>query len=225
MMLEVRDILAIHQILAMVGHIIDDEQWERLPEVLTDGFVSDATAVGFGRVEGLSAVIKSWSSPDRHADAHHGTNVVLTQVDDNTVKVISKGLSLYGMSEAHTLVHEDVLVRTGDGWRIASRLTRRRKAGVDPSSAAASAQLPRAEMVLGRHPLGSARLRSKPKMVNHPVNFQLQVKFPAGAAVVAFAVKPTLRRRAPGAPGPRHRAVEIQLDSRYPNFGLTMAVP
>jgi hypothetical protein len=134
-MLDVRDILAIHQVLAMVGHIIDDEQWERLPEILTDDFVSDATAVGFGRVEGLSAVINSWSSPARHADAHHGTNVVLAEVDENTVKAISKGLSLYGMSEAHTLIHEDVLVRTTNGWRIAYRLTRRRRADSGASNA------------------------------------------------------------------------------------------
>jgi SnoaL-like domain len=127
MMLEVGDRLEIHELLARVGHIIDDQEWERLPEVLAEDFVSDATAVGHPRCEGLPAVVESWSNPRRRADGHHGTNIVLTELGESTVRAISKGLSVYGGSESHTLVHEDVIVRTADGWRIAKRVTRFRK--------------------------------------------------------------------------------------------------
>jgi hypothetical protein len=128
MMLEVSDRLEIHELLARVGHIIDDQEWERLPEVIAEDFISDATAVGYPRCEGLHAVVESWSNPRRRADGHHWTNVVLTELNETTVRAISKGLSVYGGSEAHALVHEDVIVRTADGWRIARRVTRFRKA-------------------------------------------------------------------------------------------------
>jgi hypothetical protein len=123
-MLESGDRLAIHELIARVGHIIDDQEWGCLPEVFTEAFISDATAVGYSRCEGLSEVAKAWSNPRRRADGHHGTNVVLTEVDEATVKATSKGFSLYGTSEGHTLIHDDVIVRTPEGWRISKRVTR-----------------------------------------------------------------------------------------------------
>jgi hypothetical protein len=62
--------------------------------------VSDATAVRFDRIEGLREVTQTWSSRSRLIDAHQATNVVLTRVDDATGYAVSKGLSLYGNSEA-----------------------------------------------------------------------------------------------------------------------------
>jgi hypothetical protein len=126
-MLEVSDRLEIHELIARIAHLIDDQEWDLLPEVLAADFVSDATAVGYPRCEGLRAAAESWSNPRRPADGHHGTNIVLTELDDTTVRAISKGLSVYGGSESHALVHEDLIVRTGDGWRIAERVTRYRK--------------------------------------------------------------------------------------------------
>lgn len=122
-MLEPGDTFEIYELLALFGHVIDGRQWNRLGEVFTEDVVSDATGVGLARTQGLARIMKNWSSQSRLADAHHTTNIILRQVDDWTVHAVSKGLSLYGTAEAHTVVHQDVIVRTGAGWRISARVT------------------------------------------------------------------------------------------------------
>jgi hypothetical protein len=127
-MIDLTDTLAINRVIALLAHIIDAREWDRLSEVFTDDVVSDASAVGFGRIDGLSDVIAGWSGRDTHALAHYSTNVVLTGVDADTVDALSKGLSLYATDDLHTVTHRDRIVRTQAGWRIARRVTVRQGA-------------------------------------------------------------------------------------------------
>jgi SnoaL-like domain len=117
------DRLEIQDRLSLVSYCVDTGDWETLADVFTDDAVADATAVGFGRCEGLREVIESWSASHTRPTSHHSMNVVLREQRDGTVFAQSKGLTVYACDEVHTITHVDVLVRTAAGWRISRRKT------------------------------------------------------------------------------------------------------
>src|SRR5471032_309101 len=70
------DILAIHELLGLYGHIIDAREWERVHELFTDDCTYDMTQFGLGVVHGAQAVRALWAGPDAaHPLAHHATNI------------------------------------------------------------------------------------------------------------------------------------------------------
>ncbi|MGO9856061.1 MAG: nuclear transport factor 2 family protein, partial [Acidimicrobiales bacterium] len=58
------DILAIHQLLALYGHIIDEREWQRVGELFTPTAVYDMSEFGLGVVRGTEAIAELWSRPD-----------------------------------------------------------------------------------------------------------------------------------------------------------------
>ena len=112
--------MAIHDVLAMYGHLIDGRAWDRMHEIFTEDFVfrSATGAVYLSREE----LLAFWTSDSvRHPDGHHTSNVVLTLVDNDTVDALSKGLYVQPNGTVSTAVYRDVLRRTSDGWRLAAR--------------------------------------------------------------------------------------------------------
>jgi SnoaL-like domain len=121
-MTEVGDILAIQQLLALYGHIIDEREWARVDELFTPSSTYDMTAFGLGVVQGAGAIRELWSRPDAaHPLAHHATNIVISTDADGTVRVLSKGLGVGSGGRVGSVVYRDVVVRTAAGWRFASR--------------------------------------------------------------------------------------------------------
>jgi 3-phenylpropionate/cinnamic acid dioxygenase small subunit len=122
--LEAADLLAIHQLLARYGHLLDDQDFDRLSEI----FAEDAVLT-FPRRDRdpirTSAAITQFFATAAGASAHHTTNIVVVAEGDE-VRVRSKFLVPYTRPE-HDVhrwyggVYEDTVVRTPDGWRIASR--------------------------------------------------------------------------------------------------------
>ena len=76
-MLDVADTLAIHQLLALYGHLIDERQWSRLDEVFTDDLVFDATDFGLGVTHSLDELREAWTGPKaaRYARDRWGVRV------------------------------------------------------------------------------------------------------------------------------------------------------
>lgn len=127
---QVADILAIHELLARYGHIIDEREWQRVEELFTPGAVYDMTAFGLGRVVGAAAIRNLWSRPDAaHPLAHHATNIVVSEDADGTVRVLSKGLGVGPNGRVGSVVYRDVVEHTPDGWRFAARTAVLRRAG------------------------------------------------------------------------------------------------
>ena len=119
---DLADVLAIHELLALYGHIIDGREWQRVGELFTATAVYDMSEFGLGVVHGAAAIRQMWSRPDAmHPLAHHATNIVVTQDPDGTVRVLSKGLGVSVNGRVGTVVYRDVVERTADGWRIAAR--------------------------------------------------------------------------------------------------------
>jgi hypothetical protein len=134
-MLEARDTLAIHELLALYGHIIDERQWARAEELFTPRTVYDMREFGLGVVQGTAAIGELWSRPNAaHPLAHHATNILVNVDPDGTVRVLSKGLGVGPNGRVGSVVYRDVVERTPQGWRFVSRtaqLRRERESGVN----------------------------------------------------------------------------------------------
>jgi hypothetical protein len=133
--LEVRDTMAIHELLALYGHIIDERQWARADELFTPRTIYDMREFGLGVVQGTAAIRELWSRPNAtHPLAHHATNILVSADPDGTVRVVSKGLGVGPNGRVGSVVYRDVVERTPQGWRFGSRtaqLRREREGGLN----------------------------------------------------------------------------------------------
>jgi 3-phenylpropionate/cinnamic acid dioxygenase small subunit len=124
--MNVEDRLAVHELLALHGHLVDAGEFDRLGELLTDD-AEYAGIRGFAELEAASRRLG-----DGNPVAHHVTNIVVTEDPDGTVRARSKGLGVYADGRAGSVVYDDVLRRTPDGWRIARRVITARRTPLTP---------------------------------------------------------------------------------------------
>ena len=119
-MLDMHDIVAIQQLMAHYGHLVDAKQWARLDEIFSEDGVFDVVAYQAGRHEGLPAVIAFFERAS-HPLAHHSTNLFVFEEAG-----VTRARSKYAVpSEAGRMYggdYEDTLVRTTNGWRIKARV-------------------------------------------------------------------------------------------------------
>ena len=123
--LSLEDRLALHELAARYGDIIDDRDWQALDEIFTE----DATfeVVGLVRMDGLAGIKRYMLEEGRHPLAHLITNVhVVTDADG--VKLHSRGIfpiSSQSGGPGHRVFHGsyyDRVVRTPVGWRVKERV-------------------------------------------------------------------------------------------------------
>jgi hypothetical protein len=127
-MLEPHDILAIHELLARYGHIIDEREWQRVEELFTARTRYDMRAFNLGEVEGAQAIRALWSDRNAaHPLAHHATNILVSENADGTVRVVSKGLGVGVNGRVGSVVYRDVVEKTAAGWRFLSRTAQVRR--------------------------------------------------------------------------------------------------
>jgi hypothetical protein len=129
----VEDRLAIHELLALHGHLVDAGEFDRLGELLTPDVVYDSTAFGAGEMRGFDTITAtSYALGDRNPVGHHVTNIIVTEDPDGTVRARSKGIGVYADGTTGSVVYDDVLRRTPDGWRIARRAISPRRTPLTP---------------------------------------------------------------------------------------------
>ncbi len=122
MALAVEDRLAIYELLALHGHLMDAGSFERLDELFTEDFVYDVEAFGLGRLEGAVAFTEaSRALGDDNPLGHHVTNALVIGDQAGEATVRSKGIGILADGTSGTVVYEDVVRRTPAGWRIARR--------------------------------------------------------------------------------------------------------
>lgn len=122
MTIEVADRLAIHELLGLYGHLIDQRRWDELDKVFTADLVYDATDFGQRVTRSLAELQAVWTGDlSIHPLAHHATNIVVTEDADGTVRVLSKGIGVGNRGRVGSVTYHDVVVRTPDGWRLAER--------------------------------------------------------------------------------------------------------
>jgi ketosteroid isomerase-like protein len=124
MALTADDIVAIHQLVALHGHLVDGRELHRLDELFTPDAVYDVTALGQGTVCGIDefrALSEAFADDERNPVGHHVTNIVVTEGADGGARVRSKGIGVLRDGRAGSVVYDDRVTRTAHGWRIAAR--------------------------------------------------------------------------------------------------------
>ena len=122
MTLDAADRIAIHELLGLYGHLIDERRWSELDQVFTTHAVYDATSFGQGVTNALAALVAAWSGDlTIHPLAHHATKIVVSKDSDGKVRVLSKGIGVGRKGRVGSVTYRDVAVRTPAGWRLAGR--------------------------------------------------------------------------------------------------------
>lgn len=141
-MIDLADRLAIYEVLALYGHLIDQRRFSELDQVFMPDLVFDATDMGSPRWTSRAELLQQWQSPDAgHPVAHHATNIVITEdVDsavgavrsDDRVRVMSKGIGMGPKGRIGSVTYHDTFVKTVDGWRMATRRVELRRPPLRP---------------------------------------------------------------------------------------------
>jgi 3-phenylpropionate/cinnamic acid dioxygenase small subunit len=121
-MLTADDKWAIAETLALHGHLFDEGELERLDELFTDDVVYDVSALGSDVLVGIDAVRDAALQLGAgNPVAHLVTNVVITELDDDTATVRSKGTAVLADRGSVTATYVDTVRRGPNGWRLAHR--------------------------------------------------------------------------------------------------------
>lgn len=116
------DVLQLHELVARYAHIIDRKEFADLAEIFTEDATFDASDFGRPACSGVKELVALMSNESDHPQAHHATNVVLDPCDDDTARILSKGLAVLASGRVQSLVYYDLAVRTPAGWRLRSRV-------------------------------------------------------------------------------------------------------
>lgn len=122
MTISAEDRLAINEVLALYGHLLDEDRYDDLHEVFAEEFAFDGTAFGFGVMRSVEELKANWSDNDHHNRLqHHTTNVVVNEDPDGTVRAISKAIGIGIKGRSGSATYHDILAKTSEGWRLTSR--------------------------------------------------------------------------------------------------------
>ncbi|MDB5714828.1 MAG: hypothetical protein JWO15_2225 [Sphingomonadales bacterium] len=116
------DRFAIHELVALYGHIVDDRDPLRKPgELFTEDVQLDMRPLGGNLMTGLPAVERQWADPGRPQRVMHQTgNIVLTPRDADAVDYIFKGIGVGASGRVGSAHYSGHVARTGQGWRFAT---------------------------------------------------------------------------------------------------------
>lgn len=133
-MTDAADRIAIHEVINLHGHLVDEGEFERLGELFTDDVVYDVTALGGTALVGPSAFAEAGLALGAgNPLGHHVTNIVVTELAGDRAKARSKGFAVMTGGAVGSVVYVDELRRTRDGWRITVRRVLPRRAPLQPS--------------------------------------------------------------------------------------------
>ncbi|MFF1301996.1 nuclear transport factor 2 family protein [Streptomyces sp. NPDC058307] len=122
------DRLAVTELIALHGHLVDAGALDRLHEVFTADVVYDLSDFGQGELTGLAAVKEAALALGAgNPVAHHVTNVIVEEMTDGRVHARSKGLGVKADGSCGSVTYEDTVVRVGAEWRISHRRVLARK--------------------------------------------------------------------------------------------------
>jgi hypothetical protein len=119
------DRTAINELISMHGHLCDSGQLNRLDELFTPDVVYDVSELGQEPLLGVAACIAAARAlGELNPVGHHVTNVVLTEITDDRVQTLSKGIGVSADGTTASVTYEDTVLRTPHGWRISHRKIR-----------------------------------------------------------------------------------------------------
>ena len=114
--IDITDLINLH------GHLADAGDLEKLASLCTPDVTYDVSDFGFGSLHGTDAMREAaLALGDANPVGHHVTNIVITELDEHSAKVRSKGIGIRADGTAGSVTYEDVVTRGPDGWKISYR--------------------------------------------------------------------------------------------------------
>lgn len=133
MALSVEDRVAINELLSRHGHLIDAGELLRLDELFTSNVIYDISDFTGESLHGLEAIRKAALALGAHNPlGHHITNVVVDERAADEATAVSKGIGVNADGSASSVIYEDTVTLTADGWRISRRRVRARREPLSP---------------------------------------------------------------------------------------------
>jgi SnoaL-like domain len=130
---QLADRVALHELVARHGHIVDSGDFAALAELFVQDVVYDVSGLGGTALIGLDAITETARAlGDRNPVGHHVTNVVVTELNGDTARILSKGIGVTSDGGVGSVSYDDEAVRTADGWRIHRRTVRGRRTPLQP---------------------------------------------------------------------------------------------
>ncbi|CAH1655677.1 nuclear transport factor 2 family protein [Chelatococcus asaccharovorans] len=113
------DRIDITDILNKVAYILDSKEYDRMGDVFSEDiqFINPGRLTANGLDE-LKTAFRNFPAPSL---SHHITNLLLSGSEDGTVKALCKALSQRADKSIVAAEYTDILKKTSNGWRIASR--------------------------------------------------------------------------------------------------------
>jgi hypothetical protein len=113
---------------------MDEGQFDKLGELFVEDVIYDVSAFGGGLLNGAQAVADAGRAlGERNPLAHHVTNIVVTEIAGDRAQARSKGLAVSADGGTASVVYDDELRRTSQGWRIVARRVLPRRSPLHPS--------------------------------------------------------------------------------------------
>lgn len=129
MALAEQDRTDIANLINLHGHFADAGDLDRAGELFTPDVVYDVSDFGLGSLHGTAALReRALISGEENPASHHVTNIVITQIDESSARVRSKGLGIKADGTAGSVVYDDIVTRRPDGWKISHRTVTARRA-------------------------------------------------------------------------------------------------
>jgi hypothetical protein len=127
------DLLALHELVARYGHVMDAKAWHRFGEVFAADAVLDLSAYGMWIATGVEEIIARFPLLD-HPQGHHTTNLVIEPPAPSgvgapgTVHMRSKYIAVRPMGPISVGEYRDEAALREGEWRLIRRalLPRRR---------------------------------------------------------------------------------------------------
>jgi 3-phenylpropionate/cinnamic acid dioxygenase small subunit len=133
MSLSTSDRIAINDLIALHGHLMDAGDFDGLGELFTNDVSYDLEDYGLGYLQGIDAIIgAAVALGDDNPLGHHVTNIVIVSDDGDVVRVRSKGIGVQSDGSTGSVVYEDTVVREPEGWRIGYRKVVARRRPLHP---------------------------------------------------------------------------------------------
>jgi ketosteroid isomerase-like protein len=144
MALSEQDRIDINDLINLHGHLTDDGELDRAGDLFTPDVTYDLGDFGRGSLHGTAALrAAALALGTANPVGHHVTNIVISQIDDRSARVRSKGIGIKADGAAGSVAYDDVVTRQPDGWRISYRKVTAKRAALGARDAGAREVLER----------------------------------------------------------------------------------
>jgi ketosteroid isomerase-like protein len=144
MALSEQDRIDINDLVNLHGHLTDAGKLDQAGELFTPDVTYDLSDFGHGSLDGTAEMREAaLALGSANPVGHHVTNIVITEIDDRSARVRSKGIGIKADGTADSVSYDDIVTRQPGGWKISYRKVTASRAALGGQEAGAREVLER----------------------------------------------------------------------------------